>query len=273
MEFIMILIRYKNIVGIVFIFILAYFLGGGVAILANAYGNVSRFKASEENWGLGFPEDGQSPKANATADELKKYDAYYIGDTNKKVIYLTFDSGYENGYTATILDALKKHKVPATFFLVGNYLSTSPDLVKRMVEEGHHVANHTYSHPNMSNISSMKAFRKELEDLETAFEGITGQKLIKYYRPPQGKYSESNLKMAKELEYKTFYWSLAYVDWYKDQQPTKEEAFEKLLGRIHPGAIVLLHSTSKTNSEILDDLLFKWEEMGYTFGSLDELVQ
>ena len=124
----------------------------------------------------------------------------------------------------------------------------------------------------MSNISSIDAFRNELEDLEAVFEDITGKKMIKYYRPPQGKYSVNNMKMAQELGYKTFFWSLAYVDWYNDKQPTKEEAFKKLLGRIHPGAIVLLHSTSKTNSEILDELLTKWEEMGYTFGSLDDII-
>ena len=266
------LIKHKKIILMVFLFTFAYFFGGGIAMLANAY-EKEILKEECENWGLGFSVEGQPPSANATADELKLFDAYYIGDTKEKVIYLTFDAGYENGYTPAILDALKKHKVPATFFLVGNYITTSPDLVKRMLLEGHYVANHTYSHPNMSNISSMEAFRNELEGLESVFEDITGEKMIKYYRPPQGKYSENNLCQAKELGYKTFFWSLAYVDWYNDKQPTKEQAFKKLLGRIHPGAIVLLHCTSKTNSEILDELLTKWEEMGYTFGSLDELVQ
>jgi len=263
--------KYKKIIIMVFFLICAYFLGGGIAMLTNAYGK--EIREDSDNWGLGFPIEGQQPTANATADELKKYDAYYIGDNKEKVIYLTFDAGYENGYTSSILDSLKKHKVHVTFFLVGNYIITSPDLVQRMVEEGHNVANHTFSHPNMSCISSTEAFRKELEDLEAVFKDATGQEMTKYYRPPQGKYSKENLKMAKELGYKTFFWSLAYVDWYNDKQPTKEAAFKKLLGRIHPGAIVLLHSTSKTNSEILDELLTKWEEMGYTFGSLDDLVQ
>ncbi|MDF2590347.1 MAG: putative rane protein [Anaerocolumna sp.] len=251
----------------------SYFLGGGIAMFANAYEKDVVNESGGTNWGLGFSGEGMPPTGNATADELKQYDTYYIGDTSKKVIYLTFDAGYENGYTATILDALKKHNVTATFFLVGNYITTSPDLVKRMLEEGHHVANHTYHHPNMAKISSMESFRKELEDLEVAFKDVTGQDMVKYYRPPQGTYSVDNLKMAQELGYKTFFWSLAYVDWYNDKQPTKEQAFKKLLGRIHPGAIVLLHSTSKTNSEILDELLTKWEEMGYTFGDLNDLVQ
>ena len=225
--------------------------------------------SADGNWGLSFPGEGQMPIGNATADYLKQYNAQ---NTQDKVIYLTFDAGYENGNTAAILDALKKHNVHATFFLVGNYIETSPDLVKRMVAEGHTVGNHTFHHPDMSKISTKESFEKELNDLESLYQQTTGQPVKKYYRPPQGKYSESNLKMANDMGYRTFFWSLAYVDWYEDKQPTKEEAFKKLLGRIHPGAIVLLHSTSKTNGQILDELLTKWEEMGYHFGSLDDLV-
>lgn len=265
--------KYKKLAVGLFALTFLYFLGGGIGTLVNSYKEEKVKEASAENWGLGFSTEGQPPTANTTAAQLKKYDAYYIGDTKEKVIYLTFDAGYENGYTPAILDALKKHNVHVTFFLVGNYIVTSPDLVKRMVAEGHNVANHTFSHPNMSNISSTEAFRKELQDLEAVYEDATGEKMVKYYRPPQGKYSLDNLKMAQELGYKTFFWSLAYVDWYNDKQPTKDQAFKKLLGRIHPGAIVLLHCTSKTNSEILDELLTKWEEMGYTFGSLDDLVK
>lgn len=264
--------KIRRIVGIIYLFTLAYILGGGVALMKNAYGR-ELIREESENWGLGFTVQGKPPTANATADELKKYNAYYIGDTNEKVIYLTFDAGYENGYTDQILDALKKHNVQATFFLVGNYIATSPILVQRMLEDGHIVANHTYSHPNMSKISSMDAFLKELSELETVYTNMTGQTMVKYYRPPQGKYSIENLRMAKDLGYQTFFWSLAYVDWYNDKQPTKEEAFKKLLGRIHPGAIVLLHSTSKTNSEIMDELITRWKDMGYTFGSLEDLCQ
>ncbi len=265
----MFLIKYKRTILTTLLFICSYFLGAGIAVFRNAYGKIEE---SAGSWGLGFTTEGRPPQGNATADELKRYNAYYIGDTNKKVIYLTFDAGYENGHTADILKALKKHNVKATFFLVGNYIATSPVLVRQMVEEGHIVANHTFSHPNMSSISSLEEFCGELKKLEKLYEDTTGQQMVKFYRPPQGKYSVENLQMAKELGYKTFFWSLAYVDWYKDKQPTKEEAFKKLLGRIHPGAIVLLHSTSQTNADILDELLTKWEEMGYTFGSLEELV-
>lgn len=232
----------------------------------------SVIEPSEGNWGLSFQEEGKPPVANATAEELKKYDAYYANITEEKVIYLTFDAGFENGNTPAILDALKKHNVPATFFVVGTYITSNQDLVKRMIDEGHTVGNHTYHHPDMSQIASKESFDKELKDVEAAYKELTGEEMKKFYRPPQGKYSESNLQMAKELGYKTFFWSLAYVDWYENNQPSKEEAFDKLLGRIHPGAIVLLHSTSKTNADILDELLTKWEEMGYTFQSLDQLA-
>ena len=170
------------------------------------------------------------------------------------------------------MEALKKHGAKGTFFVVGHFLETAPDLVKRMVEDGHCVGNHTYHHLDMSQISDMPSFRKEMEDVEKLFYQITGKELTKYYRPPQGKYSTENLKMAKEMGYQTFFWSLAYVDWYQDQQPSKEEAFEKLLGRIHPGAIVLLHNTSSTNGDVLDELLGKWEEMGYRFEALSDLA-
>ena len=227
--------------------------------------------ASNDNWGLSFQEEGKTPVGNATPEFMKQYNAYFCGNSEDKKIYLTFDCGYENGYTPAILDALEKHNVKAAFFVVGNYLETSPDLVKRMVEEGHIVGNHTYHHPDMSQISDPASFQEEITSLEKKYQEITGLEMQKFYRPPQGKYSESNLKMAQELGYQTVFWSLAYVDWYVDQQPTQEEAYAKLLPRIHPGAVVLLHSTSKINAEILDDLLTKWEQEGYTFGTLNEL--
>lgn len=227
--------------------------------------------AANGNWGLSFQEEGKPPVGNATTDYLKKYDAYYADDTTKTVLYLTFDAGYENGNTGKILDVLKKHKAPACFFLVGNYIETNPALVKRMVDEGHTVGNHTMHHPDMSAIGTKEAFTKELQELEALYKQATGKEMEKYYRPPQGKYSEENLKMAQALGYKTIFWSLAYVDWYESQQPTKQAAFDKLIPRVHPGAIVLLHSTSKTNADILDELLTKWEDMGYDFRPITEL--
>lgn len=225
------------------------------------------------NWGLSFQQEGEPPIANATGEYLAQFDSVYCMPTDEKVLYITFDAGFENGNTEPILDALKKHSVKATFFLVGNYLETQPDLVRRMVEEGHAVGNHTYSHPDMSKIGDMESFKAELQKNEALYKEVTGYDMPKLYRPPQGKFCESNLKMAKELGYRTVFWSLAYVDWYENDQPTRQQAFDKLLPRVHPGAVVLLHSTSKTNGEILDDLLTKWEEMGYRFGDLAKDLQ
>ena len=223
------------------------------------------------SWGLSFREDGAPPIGNAGKDQLKAYDAAYIGDPAGKILYLTFDAGYENGSTEKILDILKAQQVPAAFFLVGNYLEKNADLVRRMVEEGHIVGNHTMHHYDMSRLTARESFGKELTDLEALYKEITGQDMAKFYRPPQGIYSEENLQMAKELGYKTVFWSLAYVDWNHDKQPSREEALGKLLPRTHPGAVVLLHSTSRTNAEILEELIGKWKEEGYSFGTVEEL--
>ena len=237
--------------------------------------NVGSIEASSDgNWGLSFQVEGQSPIGNQTPEYLKEYNAYYIdteGAKDKK-IYLTFDAGYENGYTEKILDVLKEQEVPAAFFLVGDYIESNPEIVKRMDEEGHIVGNHTMTHPDMAVITDKEDFQKEIKDLELLYQEATGHTMKKVYRPPQGKYSTSNLQMAKELGYTTFFWSLAYVDWYENDQPSKEEALNTILGRIHPGAIILLHSTSSTNAEILDELLTHLKSLGYTFRSLDSLT-
>lgn len=155
------------------------------------------------------------------------------------MIYLTFDAGYEAGYTEQILDVLKKHDVKAAFFVVGTYIENNPELVRRMAEEGHIVGNHTWHHYNMSQIADLQSFTRELQSVADQYREATGEEMLPYYRPPQGVYSEENLKMAKSLGYRTVFWSLAYVDWNRDAQPTPEQAYEKLLPRIHPGAVVL----------------------------------
>ena len=259
----------KSIV-ILSVFVAAFFIGRGTAALKEQILPASNVINNGENWGLGFGETGSQPSGTESPEVMKKYNAYYVGDSKKKVLYLTFDCGYENGNTPAILKALKKHKVKATFFVVGHFLKENHDLVKQMVKEGHTVGNHTYNHPNIIGMSEEK-FESELTQVEDLFQEITGKEPSKYYRPPQGKYNVENLQMAQTKGYKTFFWSLAYVDWNQDAQPTKEEAFDKLLSRVHPGAIVLLHNTSKTNGEILDELLSKWEDMGYSFGTLGDL--
>ena len=267
-----IMIRKKRFLRVAGVLTAAVVLGAGIFTAAGVLQEKSLNTAADGNWGLSFQEAGKPPVANASMDYLKKFDAYYAEDTDKKEVILTFDAGYENGHTAKILDTLKKHNVKATFFVVGNFIETSPDLVKRMVKEGHLVGNHTFTHPDMSEIATEEAFHQELSKLEDLYEKTTGKKMKKYYRPPQGKYSESNLKMAKEMGYHTIFWSLAYVDWYESDQPTREEALEKMVPRIHPGAIVLLHSTSATNAQVLDELLTKWEEKGYSFKRVDQLT-
>ncbi len=223
------------------------------------------------NWGTHFTQEGQKPQGNASEEYLREFDSYFVAQTEEKIIYLTFDAGYENGYTSKILDILKEQNISAAFFLTGHYIKTNPDLVKRMVSEGHIVGNHTMTHPDMSAITNLNTFRKELEELETLFYETTNTSLPKFYRPPSGKFSEENLNFAKSLGYKTIFWSVAYGDWDNNNQPTAQVAFDKLIPRIHPGAIVLLHCTSKTNSEILSELLKKYKDMGYSFHSLNEL--
>ena len=253
----------------------AFTLGSLLGILTGTLSPTKETSASVQSasWGLSFQEEGKRPAGNATIDDLKQYNAYYASDTDEKILYLTFDAGYENGNTPAILEALKKHQAPAVFFAVENFIKDNPDLIKRMITEGHIVGNHTMTHPDMSQISSMESFQKELEGVEELYTSVTGEPMTKFYRPPRGVYSTENLSMAKELGYSTFFWSLAYVDWIQEQQPSKEEAFQKLIPRIHPGAIVLLHNTSSTNAAILDELLTRWEEMGYQFHSIKELTE
>ena len=281
-------LKSKNIIRICFLFLAAFFVGTGAAFLHDHFFSAAVPTSSEGNWGLSFQTDGDPPVGNATFDELKKISAKEDEITNKEeeLILAKADENeqyesmkkrirymYENGNTPAILEALTKHQAPATFFVVGTLLESNPELIKQILAAGNTIGNHTWHHKDMSQISTMDSFSEEIQTVEKLYQQITGQEISRFYRPPQGKYSEANLKMAQDLGYHTFFWSLAYVDWYQDSQPSHEEAFEKLLGRIHPGAIVLLHSTSSTNAEILDELLTKWEEMGYHFASLDDLIK
>lgn len=266
---------------LILLFAAAFLLGAGTGMIKETVssrilagggtGSSGKLAEAAGNWGLSFREDGKPPVADVSAKELEKFNAWYIKDTGDKVLYLTFDAGYENGNTPAILDALKKHNAPACFFIVGHYLKSSPDLVRRMTDEGHLVGNHSFNHPDMSSLDRDK-FARELTDLESLYLETFGKEMPKLYRPPQGKFSEGSLKLAKELGYQTFFWSLAYVDWDVDKQPGHEDAIDKLTRRVHPGAVVLLHVTSKTNGEIMDEILTRWEEMGYSFKSLEEFA-
>lgn len=263
-------IKYFCVRNFGYLFLALVLLGLAIFYSCNTDKNPFIPTGTSQDWGVGYAKDSGEPNAPISEIDLAKMNGFYRGNAEDKKLYLTFDCGYENGNTEKILDALKKHHIKATFFVVGHYLDSASDIVKRMLEEGHTVGNHTYHHKDMSQISDPSVFKNELEMVETKFKEITGQDMIKYYRPPQGKFQKENLEQAKNLGYKTFFWSLAYVDWDTKKQPSREEAFEKILSRTHNGAIVLLHNTSNTNGEILDELLTKWEQLGYSFGQLSE---
>ena len=203
---------------------------------------------------------------------LEKYDGYFLDkDPEDKVIYLTFDAGYENGNVAKIADTLKKHSATGAFFVLDNLIKKEPELVKRLAEEGNLICNHTATHRDMTKITDITEFEKELSALEAVYTEYTGLTMSKFYRPPEGKFSEENLAFAKELGYKTVFWSLAYADWDNNAQPDPEAAKKKLLCNTHNGMVLLLHPTSATNAAILDSLMTEWERQGYRFGDLNEL--
>lgn len=256
-----------------FILVLSLILLGEVIPLGGrVYDAWSRKFAKIVDWGLGYKEKGQQPTGNTTREYLEEYGAYFVGDPDEKVIYLTFDAGYENGNTPKILDVLKKHEVPAAFFLVSHYIRDNKELSKRIADEGHLICNHTMQHPDMTKKTDYESFSKELLGLEAMVEELTGQPLHKFYRPPQGRFSEQNLKFAQQMGYTTVFWSMAYVDWKEDSQPDPAASIKKLDKRLHPGAILLLHSNSSTNATILEDLIINWKEQGYVFRDLYYLI-
>lgn len=181
---------------------------------------------------------------------------------NSHKIYLTFDCGYELGYTSAILDTLKQHDVKAAFFITGQYIKTRPDLVLRMHQEGHLVCNHTWNHPDMSTLSQSQ-IEQELGQLEEAYRKLTGSSLDPYLRPPMGRYSEYSLAQTSRLGYSTVFWSLAFKDWDPNQQPGAEVSYREVMNNIHPGAVILLHAVSKSNTEALDKILTDLKAQGY----------
>ena len=230
------------------------------------------YSTTEYNWYFNPRNDGKQPEPIKEASFFKDYSSYYVGNPSEKVIYLSFDSGYESGNTSAILDTLKKHNVPAHFFVVESYIRNNPELIKRMDKEGHLVCNHSKNHISMAQITNKDDFTNEILSVENTYKDITGNDMPKYFRPPMGKFSEQSLKFTEDLGYKSIFWSFAYVDWYEDKQPSHEYAKDKIYSRTHPGAIVLLHPNSKTNTEILDEVITHWKSEGYTLKTLDHLV-
>ena len=209
------------------------------------------------------------------AEALSEYDAYYIDksavNNNEKILYLTFDAGYENGNIERILDILKEENVPAAFFLLDNIILKNTDLVLRMANEGHLVCNHTKNHKDLS-CATEAEITKNLLALEKIYEEKCGRQMSKYFRFPEGNYSMESLSIIQKLGYKTIFWSFAYADWDNNCQPVASKAMRKILDNTHNGAVILLHPTSKTNADILSSLIEEWRKMGYDFGTLDQLV-
>lgn len=226
------------------------------------------------NWFVQNNDNHTPPVLHPSFDFAEKHDFYYLDkkvSDSDKVIYLTFDAGYENGNVVKILDALDNHGVKGTFFILENLIRREPELVKRMTEEGHAVCNHTATHPDMSAITDIGLFQKQLTRLEKAYTELTGQEMMKVYRPPEGRFSEENLAFSDQLGYKTLFWSFAYADWNNDKQPDPARALEKILAHLHNGEVMLLHPTSATNAAIMDRLLCEIEKQGYRIASIEEL--
>lgn len=201
---------------------------------------------------------------------ISQYGGYYLGNTEEKTIYLTFDEGYENGYTSQILDILKDNDVKAAFFVTKPYIESEPELVKRMVNEGHVVGNHSDTHPDMTTITDEQIVA-ELTSCSEYFEEVTETKMPPYFRPPEGVYSIRTLEKVQEAGYNTIFWSYAYKDWDTKNQPGKQAAFDMAMNNYHNGSIMLLHAVSQSNTEALDDIIKNLKEKGYSFASLDEL--
>ena len=210
------------------------------------------------------------PTRGAAELDISAYDGHYLGDTTHKYIWLTFDEGYEEGYTASILDTLKEKGVHAAFFCVGTYIRDSPDLVKRMVDEGHVVADHTEDHPSMPDLSDQEVL-DEIYGAATRFKDLTGQDMPAFLRPPSGEYSERTMYITQKAGYKTIFWSFAYEDWLVDQQPGKDYAYKIVMDNLHNGEILLLHAVSSSNAEALPDIIDAIKAQGYEFKSLYDL--
>lgn len=227
------------------------------------------YDGTKIGWGLKKVENSQPEVPERWKEMLKKYDGYYLGNTNEKVMYLTFDEGYENGYTAKILDVLKKTNTPAAFFVTGPYVKNEPELIKRMVKEGHIVGNHTVNHPSMPDLSE-EEIANELTELNKSFAELTKENM-KFMRPPMGEFSEKSLAAIQKNGYKTVFWSIAYADWDTNNQKGVDYAVEQVTKQFHNGAVILLHAVSEDNANGLEQIINIAKEQGYTFKSLEDL--
>ncbi len=233
--------------------------------------------AAPVSWYCTRAKDHAQPRADASFDFLEAHGGYYIDhrhtdpQADDKVIYLTFDAGYENGNVARVLDTLRDEGVPGAFFILGHVAEANADLVRRMAAEGHLVCNHTFTHKCMVGATE-EAFAAELKRLEDACLASTGVTVAKYFRPPEGKFDLCMLEQAEHLGYRTIFWSFAYADWDNAHQPDPAAAKRKILDNVHNGGVLLLHPTSATNAAVLGDVIRTLRADGYRFGTLDELT-
>lgn len=240
---------------------------------------INCFGAQEAySWYCNRRKDNQQPPIPGEFAFIKDYDCLWLNqnrnDTDeKKVAYLTFDAGYENGNVEKVLDVLKEKNAPGAFFILDNLINTNPDLVIRMSNEGHTVCNHTAHHKDMTKVTSLEDFNKELDSLAKSYKDLTGKEMSNFYRPPEGKFTRQNLEFARELGYTTVFWSFAYADWDNAKQPNMEYAKKKILDNIHNGAVILLHPTSSTNVAILGEIIDEMRNEGYEFSTLEELYR
>lgn len=219
--------------------------------------------------------DHSQPQFAEDLSWVKEYNGIYINqfkDDNSpdKVVYLTFDAGYENGNVEKILNVLKEENVPGAFFILGNLIERNPELVKRMSDEGHLVCNHTNKHKNITKLDKA-GIKEEIQALEIAYTELTGKKMAKYFRPPEGTFDKESLSAVQECGYKTVFWSFAYADWDNQKQMSPQDAKRKIMSNLHNGEIMLLHPTSATNAMVLREVIQEIKSMGYRIGSLDEI--
>lgn len=241
-------------------------------VMAGLVFNPFSVDAEEFNWGFKKATEGIPPSAGASFDNLlDKHGAIYKGKADEKIAYLTFDNGYENGYTEKILDALKKEQVPATFFLTGHYLKSAAPITKRMIKEGHGIGNHSYGHPNMANLSESE-MENEWKRFDELLYQTTGVQRTHYARPPEGVFNERLLSKGNELGYRHIFWSVAFIDWHANKPKGKAFAYGELMNQLHPGAVILMHTVSPDNAAALPDFIRDAKKQGYEFKSLDDLV-
>ncbi len=231
------------------------------------------FAQNTYSWYFKPTTDSSQPVCTPEADFVSDYNAIYLGSPEEKKIYLTFDAGYENGNVEKILDIMKKHNVPSAFFVLPQIVRANTDLIIRMKNEGHLICNHTKSHRNMSKVTDLETFSTELSGAEDILREYTGFEMDKFYRPPEGAFSETNLAHAQSLGYTTVFWSLAHADWDDKNQPDPKKSLERLISRTHSGCVLLLHPQSATNAAILEEYIVTMKERGYEFASISQLVK